>query len=96
MSTLTITIIALAPITLLAVGLVPADMANRRPAAMLGAARVASFLSFIAALLSAAAYFVADTTAPARGLALGAAGVGFTVYYDALYISESETGEESK
>lgn len=84
MSTLTITIIALAPITLLAVGLVPAGMANRRPAAMLGAARVASFLSFIAALVSAAAYFVADTTAPARGLALGAAGVGFTVYYDAL------------
>ena len=84
MSTLTITIIAFAPLALLAVGLVPAGTANRRPGAALGAARAASALALIAAFVSAAAYFIADTTAPARGLVFGAAGVGFTVYYDAL------------
>jgi NAD(P)H-quinone oxidoreductase subunit 5 len=51
---------------------------------MLQAARLAAGLAFVAAMVAAAAYFIADTTAPARGLALGAAGIGFTVYYDAL------------
>ncbi len=84
MSTLTITIIALAPLALLAVGLISAGAANHRPAMVVGAARAASVGAFVAALVSAGAYFVADTTAPARGLAFGAAGIGFTVYYDAL------------
>lgn len=84
MPTLTVSIIAFAPFALLAVGLVPSGAANRRPKAMLGAARFAAAASLAAALVSATAYFIADTAAPARGLALGAAGVGFTVYYDAL------------
>ena len=84
MAAFTITIIALAPLALLTIGLVPSQVANRRSAAVLLAARGAAGLSFLAALAAAAAYFIADTTAPARGVAFGAAEVGFTVYYDAL------------
>ena len=84
MTTLTISIIALAPLALLAVGLVPANHANRRPQTMLRLAQAASWVAFGSALIAAGGYFIADTTAPARGLVIGGAGIGLTVYYDAL------------
>ena len=51
---------------------------------MVRAARTAAAVAFVAALVAAVAYFIADTTGPAGGVAFGAAEVGLTVYYDAL------------
>ncbi len=84
MPTQTLSIITLAPLALLAVGLVPARLANRRPQWMLGLARSATALAFGVALIVAALFFIAGNDPSARSLTLGIAGVGFTVYYDAL------------
>jgi len=84
MPTQTLSIITLAPLALLAVGLVPARLANRRPQWMLGLARSATALAFGVALIAAALFFIAGNDPSARSLTLGIAGVGITVYYDAL------------
>ena len=84
MPTQTLSIITLAPLALLAVGLVPARLANRRPQWMLGLARSATALAFGVALIVAALFFIAGNDPSARSLTLGIAGVGITVYYDAL------------
>ncbi len=84
MQSLTLSIIVFAPIAVASFALLPSRVANRHPQMVISLARGATALAFAAALVSAASFFIADTTAPARGLALGAAGIGLTVYYDAF------------
>ncbi|MGB5809681.1 MAG: NADH-quinone oxidoreductase subunit L [Polyangiales bacterium] len=84
MPDLTLTIVGLAPLALILVGLVPSVAANRRPGGMLAMARWATIASFGVALVAAAGFFLGAEEPSVHGLVLGIGGVGFTVYYDAL------------
>ena len=83
MATWTIYLIGIAPIALIAAGLVPSRSADQRPQAMLRLARAATTIAFGASLAAATLFFIAETAA-ARGLVLAAAGIGLSIYYDAL------------
>ncbi len=80
----TIVLIGFAPLALIAVGLVPSAAANRRPRAMLGAAQIATLSSFGVMLVAASLFFATRTEAAWQAPWLGGAGVGATLYYDAL------------
>jgi NAD(P)H-quinone oxidoreductase subunit 5 len=79
----TVTTAALAPLALLLAGLTPSGWANRHPKAMLQVARGATFVSFGAAATATVLFFAGGSTA-AAGTVLGRAGMGVTVYFDAL------------
>ncbi len=77
-------LIILAPLALIAIGLVPSRPADRRPDLMLRLARWATALALGSSLIAAAILFATHPIRPAEGLVFGASGVGVTVYYDAL------------
>ena len=76
--------IILAPLALIAVGLVPSRLADRRPEVMLRLARWAAALALGGSLVAAALLFATYPIRPTQGLVLGASSVGVSVYYDAL------------
>ena len=73
--------IALGPLALVAVGLVPGGTANRNAS---GVARLAFAASLAALVLAVAAAFVGFGLGTVRTPTLGIAGVGFGLYLDAL------------
>ncbi|MEM7435427.1 MAG: NADH-quinone oxidoreductase subunit L [Myxococcota bacterium] len=80
----TVPLVSLAPIALIAVGLIPSPFADSRPRLMMGLARFASFVALGATLITAIAFFASGGTVPIRGLLAGWDGVGVTIYFDAL------------
>jgi len=77
-------LIFLAPLALIAVGLIPSQQADRRPKTMLRLARGASAFALGVALITTLVFFIGGDMSPAHGLVVGAGGVGITLYYDAL------------
>ncbi len=77
-------LIFLAPLALIAVGLIPSQQADRLPKTMLRLARGASAFALGVALITTLVFFIAGDMTPAHGLVVGAGGVGITLYYDAL------------
>jgi len=84
MPTSTVSIIVLAPLALALLGAIPSVAADRRPHLMVRMARGTTALAFGAALIAAMGFFFAETAGSARRLVFDGAGVGLTVYYDAL------------
>jgi NAD(P)H-quinone oxidoreductase subunit 5 len=83
MTALTVTIVALAPLALLLAGLSPTGWANRNPKAMFSLARLATFVSFGAAVVGAVLLF-AGSEPVATGTVIAVGALGITVYFDAL------------
>jgi NAD(P)H-quinone oxidoreductase subunit 5 len=83
MTALTVTIVALAPLALLLAGLSPTGWANRNPKGMFWLARLATFVSFGAAVVGAVLLF-AGSEAVATGTVIAVGGLGVIVYFDAL------------
>ncbi|MGB5313826.1 MAG: proton-conducting transporter membrane subunit, partial [Polyangiales bacterium] len=77
-------LIFLAPLALIAVGLIPSQQADRRPKTMLRMARGASAFALGVALITTLVFFIAGDMSPAHGVVVGAGGLGITLYYDAL------------
>jgi NAD(P)H-quinone oxidoreductase subunit 5 len=83
MPILPLSIVVLAPLALLAVGLVPSGAADRRPKMMLALARGAATAAFGLAFVAAAVLFIANGDHAVRIFPLGEA-LGISIYYDAL------------
>ncbi|MEM7135740.1 MAG: NADH-quinone oxidoreductase subunit L [Myxococcota bacterium] len=80
----TVPLVSLAPIALIAVGLIPSSFADHRPRLTMGLARLASFVALGATVITALALLAAGGTLPFRGLLAGWDGFGVTIYFDAL------------
>ena len=80
----TIPLVSLAPLALIAVGLIPSRFADSRPKTMMALARLASALALGATLIAGVAFFAAGDANALSGMLVGASGIGITIYYDAL------------
>ena len=84
METWTVPLVSLAPLSLIAVGLIPSRFADSHPNRMMNLARLASVIALGATFATAAAFFAWGGSTPLQGSLLDLGGLAVTIYFDAL------------
>ena len=80
----TIPLVSLAPLSLIAVGLIPSRFADSHPKRMMSLARLTSVIALAATIVTAVAFFAWGGTTPLQGSLVELGGFAVTIYFDAL------------